>query len=114
VNNKEKTTEELDVRVLIPIERHKKLIQLFKELPVHESFIFITDHDPIPLFYEFRSIYGDVVRWEYLNRGGREWKVKVTRTEDSREESLPIFLPCLTFEKQMKKRGSKSCFTAME
>ncbi|HRP56407.1 DUF2249 domain-containing protein [Agriterribacter sp.] len=74
---------ELDVRVLIPIERHKTLIQLFRELPVGDSFIFINDHDPIPLYYEFRSIYGDVVGWEYLNRGGREWKVKVTRTEAS-------------------------------
>ncbi|MEO6903833.1 MAG: DUF2249 domain-containing protein [Bacteroidia bacterium] len=72
-------TEELDMRVHIPIERHKKLIQLFKELSVDDSFVFINDHDPIPLFYEFRSIYGDVVEWEYLNRGRREWKVKVTR-----------------------------------
>lgn len=75
--------EELDVRTLIPIERHKLLVQLFKDLPSGESFVFINDHDPIPLFYEFRSIYGDVVDWEYLNRGGREWKVKVTRTEAS-------------------------------
>ncbi|MBS1640763.1 MAG: DUF2249 domain-containing protein [Bacteroidetes bacterium] len=74
---------ELDVRVLIPIKRHELLIKLFKELPVSESFIFINDHDPLPLFYEFRSIYGDVVGWEYLNRGGREWKVKVTRIEES-------------------------------
>src|SRR5690606_6180997 len=74
---------ELDVRVLVPIQRHELLIKLFKELPVGENFVFINDHDPIPLFYEFRSIYGDVVGWEYLNRGGREWKVKVTRTEES-------------------------------
>src|SRR5690606_30373541 len=74
---------ELDVRVLIPIQRHELLIRLFGELPVDDHFIFINDHDPIPLFYEFRSIYGDVVGWEYLNRGGREWKVKVTRTEAS-------------------------------
>ncbi len=76
--------EELDMRVLIPIERHKKLIQLFKELPENRNFVFINDHDPIPLYYEFRSIYGDVVGWEYLNKGGREWKVKVTRTEASK------------------------------
>lgn len=81
INNK--ISEEMDMRVLVPIERHKKLIQLFKELPVGESFIFINDHDPIPLYYEFRSIYGDVVGWDYLNKGGREWKVKVTRTEAS-------------------------------
>lgn len=78
------TTPEYDVRVLIPIERHKKLLKDFKELPVGESFIFINDHDPKPLYYEFRSVYGDVVGWEYLNRGGREWKVKVTRTEASK------------------------------
>ncbi len=77
------TAEALDMRTLVPIERHKTLIQLFKELPVGEHFIFINDHDPIPLYYEFRSIYGDVVGWEYLNRGGREWTVRVTRTEAS-------------------------------
>ncbi len=75
--------QELDVRVFVPIERHRMLIEMFKELPVSAHFIFVNDHDPLPLFYEFRSIYGDVVGWEYLNRGGREWKVKVTRTEAS-------------------------------
>ncbi len=83
MNQETKSNEELDVRVLVPIQRHEKLIKLFKELPVGENFIFINDHDPLPLYYEFRSIYGDVVGWEYLNRGGREWKVKVTRTEAS-------------------------------
>lgn len=83
MNNTIQEVHELDMRVFIPIERHKKLLQLFKELPVGESFIFINDHDPIPLYYEFLSVYGDVVGWEYLNRGGREWKVKVTRTESS-------------------------------
>src|SRR5690606_33661563 len=75
---------ELDVRVLAPIKRHELLIGLFGELPVDDHFIFINDHDPIPLFYEFRSIYGDVVGWEYLNRGGREWKIKVIRLEASK------------------------------
>lgn len=51
----------LDMRVHIPIERHRRLLQLFKELPIEDSFIFINDHDPIPLYYEFRSIYGDVL-----------------------------------------------------
>lgn len=75
--------EALDVRVLIPIERHSLLLGMFQDLPVGESFTFINDHDPLPLYYEFRSIHGDVVGWEYLNKGGRDWKVKVTRTEAS-------------------------------
>ncbi|MEO7082417.1 MAG: DUF2249 domain-containing protein [Flavobacteriales bacterium] len=76
-------TQELDVRVMVPIDRHRTLLKMFKELPLGESFIFINDHDPLPLYYEFRSIHGDVVGWEYLQRGGRDWKVKVTRDEDS-------------------------------
>lgn len=81
-------TEALDMRVHIPIERHRRLLQLFKELPVENHFIFINDHDPIPLYYEFRSIYGDVVGWEYLKRGGREWTVKVIRLEASQGREL--------------------------
>ncbi|NUQ16798.1 MAG: DUF2249 domain-containing protein [Flavobacteriales bacterium] len=73
----------LDVRVLVPIDRHTTLLKLFQELPVGGSFVFINDHDPLPLYYEFRSILGDVVGWEYLVRGGHDWKVKVTRTEAS-------------------------------
>src|SRR5688572_3334766 len=80
--------EALDVRVLAPIERHKLLVKMFGELPVGQNFIFINDHDPKPLYYEFRSIYGDVVEWEYLNRGGREWKVKVTRLEASQGRKI--------------------------
>lgn len=66
--------EVMDVRPLIPIERHKKLLQVFRDLSVGRSFIFINDHDPIPLYYEFRSVYGDVVDWEYLNRGDENGK----------------------------------------
>ncbi|HMW96913.1 MAG TPA: DUF2249 domain-containing protein, partial [Flavobacteriales bacterium] len=83
MNNRIHPPQELDVRVWVPIERHRNLLKLFKELPVGESFIFINDHDPLPLYYEFRSIHGDVVGWEYLQRGGQDWKVMVTRLEAS-------------------------------
>lgn len=101
---------ELDVRVLIPIQRHELLIRLFGELPAGEYFIFINDHDPIPLFYEFRSIYGDVVGWEYLNRGGREWKVKVTRTEDSEARAFTDIATLLDLRKADKKDWKQIVF----
>ena len=77
------TEQELDVRTLIPIKRHEKLHKLFSELQAGDSIIFINDHDPKPLYYEFRSVYGDVVGWEYLQRDPDEWKVQVTKTEES-------------------------------
>ena len=73
----------LDVRTLIPIKRHEKLHKLFSDLQAGDSFIFINDHDPKPLYYEFRSVYGDVIGWEYLQRDPDEWKVQVTKTEES-------------------------------
>ncbi len=82
------TTEALDVRVYVPIKRHELLLQIFRDLLRGESFTFINDHDPKPLYYEFRSIFGDVVGWEYLTRGGKAWKVRVTRTEDSQGRDL--------------------------
>lgn len=105
-----KTVEEMDVRVLVPIKRHEKLLKVFKELPVGESFIFINDHDPIPLYYEFKSIYGDVVGWEYLNRGGREWKVKVTRTEASQGRDFTDIATLLDLRKADKKDWKQIVF----
>src|SRR5690606_2627349 len=102
-----------DVRTLIPIERHKLLIQMFKDLPVKESFIFINDHDPLPLFYEFRSIYGDVVGWEYLNRGGREWKVQVTRLEESQGREFDEISTLMDLRKADKSVGIKLFFIDM-
>ncbi len=103
-------TEELDMRVHVPIERHKRLIQLFKDLPVDENFVFINDHDPIPLFYEFRSIFGDVVGWEYLNRGGRDWKVKVTRTEASQGREFTDISTLLDLRKADEKEWKQIVF----
>lgn len=102
--------EELDVRVLIPIERHKLLVKLFGDLPPGESFIFINDHDPIPLYYEFKSIYGDVVLWKYLNRGGREWKVLVTRTEASTAREMKDISTLLDLRKADKSTWKQIVF----
>ncbi len=102
--------EELDVRTLIPIKRHELLLRKFKELATGNSFIFINDHDPIPLFYEFRSIYGDVVGWEYLNRGGREWKVRVTRTEDSKGREFNDISTLLDLRKMEPKEWKQVVF----
>lgn len=100
------TIEELDVRTLIPMKRHEKLNKMFNELPTGDSFVFINDHDPKPLYYEFQSIHGKVVGWEYLHQGGREWKVKVTRLADSvgkDMENVSTLIDLRTIEEKDKK-----------
>lgn len=73
---------DLDVRVLVPIKRHELLIRLFKELPVADSFIFINDHDPKPLYYQMEAESKDPFRWEYLEKGPETWKVRVIKVKN--------------------------------
>lgn len=108
--NKTEQIQELDVRVLIPIERHKTLLQMFKDLPVGKSFIFINDHDPLPLYYEMRSVHGDVVGWDYLQRGGVEWKVKVTRNETSQGREFTDISTLMDLRKVDKKDWMRVIF----
>lgn len=104
------TTDELDVRTLIPIKRHEKLLKLFKDLPAGDSFVFINDHVPKPLFYEFRSIFGDVVDWEYLQRDPEEWKVQVTRTADSEADKDSNVSTLIDLRKTNKKDWKYTIF----
>jgi uncharacterized protein (DUF2249 family) len=104
------TITELDVRPLVPIKRHQKLLKLFKDMPVDDSFIFINDHDPKPLYYEFRSTYGNVVGWEYLQREPEAWKVKVTRTEASKGREFEGFSTLMDLRKAEKKDWKYAVF----
>ncbi|MCZ2355534.1 MAG: DUF2249 domain-containing protein [Bacteroidia bacterium] len=101
---------EFDVRVLIPIKRHELLLKMFTELPVNDSFVFINDHDPIPLYYEFCSIHGNVVGWKYLNKDNREWKVQVTRESESQKRDMSEVSTLLDLRKIDKKEWKQVVF----
>jgi len=73
----DKTT--LDVRTIIPRERHAKIFALFDGLAPNESFILVNDHAPRPLYYEFMHERPDQFTWEYLEEGPEVWKVRITR-----------------------------------
>lgn len=78
--------ELLDVRVLPSIKRHEILLNSFRNLPEGMSFEFINDHDPKPLYYQFCAMFGNVVEWEYLKSEPEEWKIRVTKTDDTEEQ----------------------------
>ncbi len=45
----------LDIRTLVPIKRHEKLLNLFKELIAGDCFTYINDYDPKPLYYQMQA-----------------------------------------------------------
>ena len=45
----------LDVRDVPPAQRHPRIRTAFEELDSGETLELVNDHEPKPLFYEFRS-----------------------------------------------------------
>lgn len=41
--------------------------------------LFINDHDPVPLYYQFACEHGGTFRWEYLEQGPETWRVRITK-----------------------------------
>ncbi|MGE5548698.1 MAG: DUF2249 domain-containing protein [Solirubrobacterales bacterium] len=71
----------LDVRTIQPRDRHPRIFQTFDALPVGTSFILANDHDPRPLFYQFKVERPEEFDWTYLEEGPEQWRVRITRTK---------------------------------
>jgi uncharacterized protein (DUF2249 family) len=82
---------DFDVRSIPPQRRHEVLTGTFANLDPGRGFVLVNDHDPKPLYHELRSIHGEVVGWEYESRGGDEgWRVRIEKTEQSREQGSDV------------------------
>lgn len=69
----------IDVRTIIPRERHPLLFQTFDSLAAGESFELVNDHDPKPLYYQFMAERPGELGWEYLEEGPETWRVVLTK-----------------------------------
>ncbi|MDH5717891.1 MAG: DUF2249 domain-containing protein [Spirochaetia bacterium] len=69
----------LDVREIIPKERHPKIFNIFDNLKSGESLIIINDHDPKPLKYTFEAERTGQLDWVYLEDGPEVWRVQITK-----------------------------------
>lgn len=67
----------VDVRTLIPAQRHAKIFELVNDLTPESSFILVNDHDPKPLYYQLEAEYPKQFSWTYLERGPEVWRVEI-------------------------------------
>ena len=70
-----KTT--LDVRTIPPMHRHTLIFETFESLQPGETFALLNDHDPKPLYYQFRAEREGTFTWEYVEQGPETWRVKI-------------------------------------
>lgn len=67
----------LDVRTLVPRERHPLIFQTFDGLIPGQTFVLVNDHDPKPLYYQFLHERENQFTWEYLEQGPDIWQVQI-------------------------------------
>jgi uncharacterized protein (DUF2249 family) len=73
-------SENLDVRQLIPMQRHSTIFSTWQNLTPGKSFVLINDHDPKPLYYQFDAEHPGEFSWDYLESGPETWRVRIGKT----------------------------------
>ena len=69
--------ETIDVRQVPPPQRHAKIFQTFHGLKAGEAFILVNDHDPKPLYYQFKFEHDGQFTWDYIEQGPAVWRVRI-------------------------------------
>lgn len=89
----------LDLRELIPFERHEKIFENWNALNGGEILRITNDHEPKPLYYLFQAEYKDQFKWEYEKQGPKDWIFKITKiSRDNKNERIKEMLKKLQKE----------------
>ncbi|HUX85766.1 MAG TPA: DUF2249 domain-containing protein [Chloroflexota bacterium] len=67
----------MDVREVPPPQRHVLIFQTFEALTPGGTFLLINDHDPKPLYYQFKFERDGQFTWDYEEEGPRVWQVRI-------------------------------------
>lgn len=75
----ENKTVTLDVRPIVPREKHPAIFNTLDSLKGGETLQLINDHDPKPLFYQLSAERNGQFNWNYIEEGPVVWKVNITK-----------------------------------
>ncbi len=84
-------TTTVDVREMVPRERHPLIFRTFDALAPGETLLLVNDHDPKPLYYQFQAESRDAFSWQYLEEGPDVWRVAIGKV---RAQAAPAGSPC--------------------
>lgn len=87
---KQDKSEEIDVRTIPHHERHALIFQKFDALAVGQSIRLKNDHDPVPLGMQFEQMRPGQTKWEYIERGPLEFRIRITRVAPSSPSDTPF------------------------
>ncbi|MFC2967935.1 DUF2249 domain-containing protein [Acidimangrovimonas pyrenivorans] len=73
----------IDLRPLIPPERHGMVFAALEQLAPGASFVLINDHAPIPLLRHIEQLWPGRFLSEWLKDGPVEWQIAITRAAEA-------------------------------
>jgi uncharacterized protein (DUF2249 family) len=73
----------VDVRTIVPRERHPLIFGTFDGLLPGEALLLVNDHDPKPLFYQFQAESAGEFTWEYVEKGPEVWQVRIGKVGET-------------------------------
>lgn len=80
-STEQQTLPIIDVRTIIPRERHPLIFQTFDSLRPGASFILVNDHEPRPLYYQFLHERANQFTWSYLEEGPEVWRAQIGKVD---------------------------------
>lgn len=69
----------LDVRNLVPRERHPVIFDRLDALQVGKALRLVNDHDPKPLKYQLMAEYPGMFIWEPEQEGPEQWVIRIVK-----------------------------------
>lgn len=72
---------EVDVRSLVPAQRHRRIFELVGQLTVGGSSVLVNDHDPKQPYYQLEAEYPQQFSWNYFERGPELWRIEIGRQQ---------------------------------
>lgn len=78
--------EVMDVREIPRGQRHPRIFAAFARLQPGGSFVLVNNHDPKHLRREFAATYPGHYRWDYLDSGPEQWRIRINRTSTTGQD----------------------------
>lgn len=69
----------VDARQYAPRDKHRVIFETFESLESGTQMELINDHDPKPLYYEFKAERDGTFEWHYLEQGPEVWRVAIKK-----------------------------------
>jgi uncharacterized protein (DUF2249 family) len=71
-----------DVREIPCSIKHRQIVDRWINLSVGDYFVLKNDHDPVPLYYQFKAQFPDCFTWEHLRKDPEDFEVKILKIKE--------------------------------